>query len=58
MPNMLVNHQKPLMKQDARDDGYSKEHVFELANSTNSIHQRFLFITDSSDTPKNQFQKL
>jgi len=47
------------MAQNRRDSGgYSTEHVFELENSTNSTDQRFLFITDSSDVPKNQFQKL
>ena len=46
------------MTQNGRDSGgYSIEHVFELANSTTTIDQRLLFITDSSDVPKNQFGK-
>ena len=47
------------MSQSGPDSGvYLIEHEFWLADSTNSIDQWFLLITDPSDGPKNQFKKL
>ena len=43
------------MTQRVRDGGgYLVEYVFWLINSMNSIDQRLMLITDSSDRPKNQ----